>query len=147
MDKKLDTLAKRIEFLRLEKKLSKTDVWDGVGLTSGVYAQWMNGQNLKADTLVKLANLFGVNYEWLLNGKGDKYNDAKKEDTEYVAKPSTIVAGIKIDSTEMHLLKHYRLLSSVSQSILDLTLNRLYELEYPEDGIASGKRTKVKETK
>jgi transcriptional regulator with XRE-family HTH domain len=70
---------------------------------------------------------------------------AKQDAAPYEAKPSIVVAGIKIESTEAHLLKLYRKLSTTSQTAIDLMINRLYELEHPSDIVATGKKLLKKE--
>lgn len=67
----MKTIGERIEYIRKEKKLSKTDVWKGAGLSSGVYSQWLNGQSLAGDNLIKVAKILGVSPNWLQTGKGD----------------------------------------------------------------------------
>lgn len=65
-------IGQRIEQVRLELGLSKSDIWKPTGLSSGVYSQWLNGTNLKGDNLLKVAKVLGVNPDWLQTGKGDK---------------------------------------------------------------------------
>jgi transcriptional regulator with XRE-family HTH domain len=43
----METIGSRIEALRLELGLKKSDIWQGAGLSSGIYSQWLNGQSLK----------------------------------------------------------------------------------------------------
>jgi len=62
----------RIEQVRLEKGLSKTDVWKRAGLSSGAYSHWMNGGTLKGENLIKVARILGVSPIWLETGKGNK---------------------------------------------------------------------------
>ena len=70
----METIGQRIVRRRLELGLSKTDIWQGAGLSSGVYSQWMNGAKLSGDNLLKVAKILLVSPEWLLTGKGDKYD-------------------------------------------------------------------------
>lgn len=69
----METVGKRIEKVRLEKGLSKTQIWKSAGLTSGIYSQWLNGMALSGETLINVARVLGVNPEWLATGKGPKY--------------------------------------------------------------------------
>jgi hypothetical protein len=48
----MNTLANRINAVRLELGLSKSDVWKGAGLSSGAYTHWMNGGALKGENLI-----------------------------------------------------------------------------------------------
>jgi phage repressor protein C with HTH and peptisase S24 domain len=78
----METIGQRIEQVRVEKQLSKSDIWKGASLTSGVYSQWMNGQSLQGENLIKVARILGVLPDWLQTGKGDKYEsqNSKKDD-------------------------------------------------------------------
>ena len=67
-------VGQRIEEVRLEKGLSKTDIWKPAGLSSGVYAQWLNGAELKGKNLTTVAKVLEVNAEWLATGRGEKYS-------------------------------------------------------------------------
>lgn len=69
---KMKTIGIRIEARRIELKLKKTNIWKGSGLTSGVYAQWMNGAGLKGETLINVARILKVRPAWLESGKGQK---------------------------------------------------------------------------
>ena len=65
-------IGQRIEQVRLELGLSKSDIWKPIGLSSGVYSQWLNGANLKGENLLSVAKVLNVNPDWLQTGKGDK---------------------------------------------------------------------------
>jgi SOS-response transcriptional repressor LexA len=66
-------VGQRIEEMRLERGLSKTEIWKPAGLSSGIYAQWLNGSDLKGETLITVAKILEVNAEWLATGRGNKY--------------------------------------------------------------------------
>jgi len=66
-------IGQRIEEVRKELGLSKTEIWKPCGLSSGIYSQWLNGMELKGENLIKVSKILNVNPQWLLNGKGDKY--------------------------------------------------------------------------
>ena len=68
----MNTLADRINAVRLELGLSKSDVWKGAGLSSGAYSHWMNGGTLKGENLIKVAHILRVNPVWLETGKGPR---------------------------------------------------------------------------
>jgi phage repressor protein C with HTH and peptisase S24 domain len=68
----MNTLALRINAVRLELGLTKSDVWKGAGLSSGAYSHWMNGGTLKGENLIKVANILHVNPVWLETGKGPR---------------------------------------------------------------------------
>lgn len=66
-------IGQRIEQVRLELGLSKSDIWKPVGLSSGVYSQWLNGATLKGENLLSVAKILKVNPDWLQTGKGEKH--------------------------------------------------------------------------
>jgi phage repressor protein C with HTH and peptisase S24 domain len=68
----MDTIAMRIEEVRKERGLSKTDIWKGAGLSSGAYSHWMNGGTLLGENLIKVAQILNVNPVWLETGRGQK---------------------------------------------------------------------------
>jgi phage repressor protein C with HTH and peptisase S24 domain len=63
----------RIEEVRKERGMSKSDIWRGAGLSSGAYSHWMNGGTLRGASLIKVASVLGVNPVWLETGRGEKY--------------------------------------------------------------------------
>lgn len=150
----MSTLAERLH-LAMEKNpsLSKTGLWKACKLSSGAVSHWFSGgtKELKGDNLLKAAVYLGVNVDWLSSGNGEMYSktsELKQEKAEYAVKPGTVVAGMKINSMEENLLKHYSKLSGSSQRAIDLMVNHLYSLEYPNDLAANptnGKKRKVTE--
>lgn len=89
----------------------------------------------------KLENYFGVKYT-------KDGSVVKQELAEYDVKPPVVVAGMKINSMEANLLKHYSKLSGSSQRAIDLMVNHLYTLEHPDDLAANptnGKKKKETE--
>lgn len=74
----------------------------------------------------KLENYFGVKYT-------KDGSVVKQELAEYGVKPPVVVAGMKINSMEANLLKHYSKLSGSSQRAIDLMVNHLYTMEHPND--------------
>lgn len=67
----MKTLAMRIEEVRIERGLSKSDIWKAAGLSSGAYSHWMNGGALRGENLIKVAQILGVDPTWLETGKGN----------------------------------------------------------------------------
>ena len=119
--------------------LSKTGLWKACNLSSGAISQWFSGQTkeLKGDNLLKAASYLGVNPDWLSSGKGHMLPTVEKREPS-----SFVVAGIKIEKTEVHLVRMYKKLSLSSQTTIDLLVNRLYELEHPGDKIANPSQAK-----
>jgi SOS-response transcriptional repressor LexA len=69
----MSTLKERLEEVREERKLSKSDIWKGAGKSSGAYSHWMNGGGMDGETLVKVAKILRVTPYWLATGTGEKY--------------------------------------------------------------------------
>lgn len=88
----MSSIGERIESERIKKGLSKTEIWKGAGLTSGVYSQWMNGQTLNGDSLVKVASILGVDPYWLQTGKQSRHE------------VNQVQAKYNADSINIHLL-------------------------------------------
>lgn len=146
----MSTLAERLKKAMEENQsLTKTGLWKACGLSSGAVSHWFGGgtKELKGDNLLKAASYLGVSVDWLSSGLGSMYNkksELRQERSEYQVKEPTVVAGIKIKSNEAILLEHYRKLSNQSQQTIDLLLNRLYELEHPNDLQANPTNGKAK---
>ncbi|ROH87977.1 XRE family transcriptional regulator [Pseudomethylobacillus aquaticus] len=96
VDRDMETTAQRIESRRVALKLSKTDVWKGAGLSSGVYAQWMNGSKLTGENLIKVARILQVTPTWLETGKGEMVpgNEANAD----LTLPSIFMSGDIVSS-------------------------------------------------
>jgi len=71
-------IGQRIDEVRIELGLSKTEIWKPCGLSSGIYSQWLNGMELKGENLIKVSKILSVNPQWLINGKGEKYLPKQK---------------------------------------------------------------------
>jgi hypothetical protein len=102
-------------------------------------------RGISKEGALDVAREFKASATWIMDGlseKLDSNNLLQQKKLEYEVKPAMLVAGIEIKSNEAILLEHYRKLSNTSKEILDMTLNRLYELEYPNDAKASGKKIK-----
>lgn len=70
----MTTLAERFEKLAaLRPDISKGDIARSCGVKPPSVTGWFSGgsKNLKAETAIKAANLYGVSLEWLTSGKGE----------------------------------------------------------------------------
>lgn len=72
-------IGKRIKSLRKEKKLTQVNFGRLIGRDASTVSK-IEGGELESSGLVRFAicNTFGVRKEWLLTGKGPKYDDRKK---------------------------------------------------------------------
>lgn len=71
----------RLEFLRKQKKYTHQDMADKLGITRQAYSNYENGKREPDyDTLEKIADLFGVNVDYLLGRSNDPSPSEKKSD-------------------------------------------------------------------
>jgi phage repressor protein C with HTH and peptisase S24 domain len=103
-------MATRINAVLNERGMSKTDLWKGVGVSSGAVSHWLNGGKLSGENLVKVSKVLRVNPVWLETGKGVKDGENRKleeitvnDESEYVGikrvdfKISAGVSGFAIE--------------------------------------------------
>jgi transcriptional regulator with XRE-family HTH domain len=72
-------IGKRIRALRKEKKLTQSDFAKKIGRDASTVSKIESGE-LESSGLITISicNTFGVRKEWLLTGKGPKYDDRKR---------------------------------------------------------------------
>ena len=72
--------GRRIRRLRtqiLDPKLSQSDLAERIGgVTRGAVGNWELGKGIKTANLQRIAEEFGVSFEWLTTGRGDPLNGA-----------------------------------------------------------------------
>lgn len=106
----MEKMSARIIARLNELNLTKTDLWKGVGVSSGAVTHWLNGAKLSGQNLIKVSKLLRVNPVWLETGRGPKHGDDRKlneitvtDDSEYVGikrvdfKISAGVSGFAVD--------------------------------------------------
>lgn len=107
----MKTIGQRIEQVRVERELTKTDIWKAAGLSSGVYKQWLDGGKLSAESLIKVAAILNVDPRWLETGKGEKERKGEidlDQHPEYTAikrvrfKLSAGVSGYEVEYLNGH---------------------------------------------
>lgn len=65
-------IYERIQQKLDEKGLRQADIARATGKSTAAVAKWLSGQNVpKTDSLVKIAQLFGVTPNWLATGQGE----------------------------------------------------------------------------
>jgi transcriptional regulator with XRE-family HTH domain len=63
----LPILAQRLETLREERKLKLKEVGEAVGITASAVGSLEHGRRaISIETLIKMANFYGVSTDWLL---------------------------------------------------------------------------------
>lgn len=74
--KKLDpsdiATGRRIKALRKDLGLTQDEFGRRVGLSRGAVGNWELGQGAKRESLLKVAEEFGVSFEWLATGRGEQ---------------------------------------------------------------------------
>lgn len=64
--------GERLSAFRLEKRLSQQDIASALGISQPSYGKAENGHNfLSPENLSKLNEIYGLNINWLLTGKGE----------------------------------------------------------------------------
>jgi transcriptional regulator with XRE-family HTH domain len=59
----------RIELLRSERGISKSEMYKGIGVSAAAFSQWKSGAHSISDkAITRAAEFFGVSKIWLLTG-------------------------------------------------------------------------------
>lgn len=72
MEPDLDTLAKRVRFVRKEKKLTQAQLGEMIGADPSVIGNLERRNGKSSSYTEALAKALGVNLSWLISGSGDK---------------------------------------------------------------------------
>lgn len=142
-------LGERLKEARKLRKMSQVALANAARVSQGLISDLENNLYPTSSYVPKFADILKVSAIWLADGKGEKFLPVEnalhqiKQSDNYV-KPSVSVAGMKIKSNEAVLLEHYRKLSPLSQQTIDLLMNTIYGLEYPNDGVANPTNGKSK---
>lgn len=67
-------LKDRFKEIRLERGLSQQEIADKAGVSQSTIMFLENGRNQSSRRIVEIAKVLGVNSEWLVTGKGEKYS-------------------------------------------------------------------------
>lgn len=77
----MSTVGQRLKTLRKEERLTQIDFAKRLLISQSYLSSVENGNEIPANKLLKLACLeFGVNEQWLLEGKGQMYEDVYEND-------------------------------------------------------------------
>lgn len=71
-----DRISKAFAAARVANpEISKTTLWKACGISSGAVTQWFNGgtTEIKGENARIVAEILGVNRDWLANGSGSMY--------------------------------------------------------------------------
>ena len=106
---KLDykTIGERLKKAREEKKISLEEAGKNVGVNKTTIMRWENGQTekFKLSALESLANLYGVNSQWLTNDTSTKYNYTNATNDSIISVPilGTVKAGYDYLANENYI--------------------------------------------
>jgi phage repressor protein C with HTH and peptisase S24 domain len=94
----LDTLAKRVKFVRQEKKLTQAQLGEMIGADPSVIGNLERRNGKSSSYTEALATALGVNLSWLMSGSGNKHNEEGQEvEDSQVKQPEYVVIGGKTD--------------------------------------------------
>lgn len=100
----LDTLAKRVKFVRQEKKLTQAQLGEMIGADPSVIGNLERRNGKSSSYTEALATALGVNLSWLMSGSGNKYNDKEQEVEDSQNAPHEyVVIGGKTDYKLVHV--------------------------------------------
>lgn len=136
-------LGDRLKAARKSAGMTQQQLAKAAGVSQGLISDLEKNAYPSSVHVPKMASILKVDALYLSDGVMPSH-EVKQETKEYVVKPGTVVAGIKINSMEENLLKHYSKLSGSSQRAIDLMVNHLYSLEYPNDFSANPTNGKKK---
>ena len=121
-------LGDRLKEARRLRKLSQVALAKYANVSQGLISDLENNVYPTSAAVPKFADILKVSAIWLSEGKGDKFAEPENVNSKAIT-----VAGIKINTMEENLLAQYSKLSGKSQNAIDLMVNHLYSLEYPDD--------------
>jgi transcriptional regulator with XRE-family HTH domain len=79
----MSTIGKRLKTVRTEKHLTQTELGDILGLSKQAIANVESEHNNPSiEFISKLIENLGVNSNWLITGKGNKFNAPEFEDVK-----------------------------------------------------------------
>jgi len=130
-------------------KISQSDIaglFHPKPLSRAAVSNWMTDKNqMDAKYARVIAKYLGVNELWLEANTGhpvDEHKSALKQNaTNYV---NDIKSSDPLNGLVEQMEKVFRAIPQADREILLLTANRLYSYNFPNDGIASGRKPKIK---
>ncbi|MFK4001728.1 XRE family transcriptional regulator [Psychrobacter namhaensis] len=98
MEQDLDTLAKRVKFVRQEKGLTQAQLGKMIGADPSVIGNLERRNGKSSSYTEALAKALGVNLSWLMSGSGDKQSENGQELKDSQVKQNDyVVVGGKTD--------------------------------------------------
>lgn len=141
----LDTLAKRVKFVRQEKKLTQAQLGEMIGADPSVIGNLERRNGKSSSYTEALATALGVNLSWLMSGSGNKYNDKQQEvaDGQDVQSEYVVIGGktdYKLVNVPYRDLKascgggYVNLEHPEQKAMIAFTVEFLRENDLPTDG-------------
>lgn len=94
----LNTLAKRVKFMRAERKLTQAQLGTMIGADPSVIGNLERRDGKSSSYTEALATALGVNLSWLMSGTGDLYNETSAEgDSVQSTNNDYVIIGGKSD--------------------------------------------------
>lgn len=112
-----------------EKGVRTSDVCKATGIVASTFSDWKKGKSTpKQEKLMKIADYFGVSFEYLMTGKDSQieslYSDGNAELLIEITK------SIKNDSEFAKRIAHYMSLLSENRKTVDDMIDLMYSKEH-----------------
>lgn len=99
-------LKDRLKEVRIERGMSQQDIADKAGVSQSTIMFLESGRNQSSRKIVEIANVLGINSEWLVTGKGEKYSSVNATIQNNSKLPTELEGLIGMDpwddSTPLH---------------------------------------------
>ncbi len=66
-------MNEKLELIRTNVYLNKQEFCKKLNITYQTYQNYLKGRDISTDVAIKLNNIFNININWLLTGKGDMF--------------------------------------------------------------------------
>lgn len=118
-------LYEQIKILCNEKKITAQKMTEDLGLSQNIMTKWKNGTDIKSNTLIKIADYFGVTTDYLL-GRKEKENTyiANQGDVQGNNTQNINTKDNDLSYLEMELMQEIKKLSKTEQIKLLAELNK-----------------------
>lgn len=119
---KLDTIGKRIKYLRKEHLcLNQTNFAGPLGLTHAAIGAYEKGlRNVSEPSIIAICRHYGVNEAWLREGSGEMLTKS----------PNNIISDLAkeydLDSADCYLIEEYLKLDKESRNVLKKYIQKVY---------------------
>lgn len=119
-------MKNRIKQIRKDNKLTQVEFGERIGVKGNTITNYENGLRNPTDAVIKaICREFGVNDDWIRNGKGDMY-DVPEDET------AAVVSDLLEESNPFYdiiisIMKSYKKLDDKSQAALNALIQELLD--------------------